>query len=397
MSKSNRAAGEGSVFKLPSKKYRAQFRYRDAAGKRKTITKTVRTKTEAVEELGKLREKAMRLMGTLSDQTVAEYLDAWHEMRTDKGLIRAKTAESEARHVKRIKEILGREKVERLERRHVFELLDRLDAGPLSGKTRSVQQVHATLRRALKDAVSRGRLAYNPASEIEHPALRTKKRPERRSFSPEEMRSILEAVDRPRKKDTAPDLSFACLIHLLAHSGLRIGEALSLSWKDVDFTAGSVRVKSTLVEAAGKVERGDPKTFAGARTVHLPASVMERLRVQRSTTGTVFRVNGFVFSSAKGGPLRMSNLLRRRWHPLLKELELEPCGFHSLRHSHASMLVTRAKIDPVTVAERLGHADPGMTLRVYSHADEQRSSEAASAFGDAIAADESKAKDETAQ
>ena len=108
MAKSNRAAGEGSIFKLPSGKYRAQFRYRDASGKRKTITKTESTKREAVEELSKLREKAMRLMGTLSDQTVSEYLDTWHKMRTDKGLIRAKTAESETRHLKRIKAILGR-------------------------------------------------------------------------------------------------------------------------------------------------------------------------------------------------------------------------------------------------------------------------------------------------
>lgn len=83
------------------------------------------------------------------------------------------------------------------------------------------------------------------------------------------------------------NLAFACLIHLLAHSGLRIGEALGLSWKNIDFAAGRVRVTSALVEAAGKVVRGDPKTFAGARAVHLPASDVERLRVQRSTTGTV--------------------------------------------------------------------------------------------------------------
>jgi len=47
----------------------------------------------------------------------------------------------------------------------------------------------------------------------------------------------------------------------------------------------------------------------------------------------------------------------------------------------------------VTVAQRLGHTDPGMTLRVYSHPDEQRSSEAANAFGDAIAVDESEQDD----
>lgn len=417
MTRSNRAAGEGSVFKLPGGRWRAQVRFRDSAGKRFNLTKTVRTKGEAVEELAKLRNEAARRQRTLSDQSVSDYLTTWHAQRVAKGVIRAKTIEIESRHVARIVAIIGRERLERLERRHVFEVLDHLDAGELKGKARSLQQVLATLRRALRDAVSRSRLQYNPAAGIEHSGLRPAKRPVRRSFTPEELRAILKAVDQPIGKDTVPDIQFACLIHLLAHGGLRIGEALALQWRDVDLPAGTVRIAATLVEAAGKVERGEPKTFASRRVVRLPASVIERLRVLRGSTGTVFRVDGLVFSTAgtdgsrkqRAGerprdrkpaparPLRVSNVLRRRWHPILKSLSIEPCGFHALRHSHASMLIARAGVDPVTVAERLGHSDPGMTLRVYSHPDEERSSSAADAFASAIAEPPKAATDEGAQ
>jgi len=175
-----------------------------------------------------------------------------------------------------------------------------------------MQKVRSTLRLALNSAVSRGRLAYNPAEGIDHPALRTTKRPKRRFFTPEELRAILQGVDEPNAGDTLPDHQFACLIHLLAHSGLRIGEALALQWKDVDFSTGAVRVTATLVMTDGAAVRGDPKTAAGRRTMHIPEDVIGQLRVQRSTTGTVFRVNGFVFTSRTGRPQNPANILRWR-------------------------------------------------------------------------------------
>lgn len=59
------------------------------------------------------------------------------------------------------------------------------------------------------------------------------------------------------------------------------------------------------------------------------------------------------------------------------------------------MLITRAKVDHATVAERLGHSNPGMTLSIYAHPDEERSTQAATAFGTAIAETDSDQEDET--
>jgi len=389
MAKSSRARGEGSIFRLADGRYRAQVRFRDAAGRRHTITKTRRTKLEAREALAELREKAAKGLGPLSDQTVAEYLDQWHEQRIAKGAIRQRTQEMESRNLRRIKSVIGGEKLEDLERRHVFQLLDALDAGELAGRARSLQQIRGTLALALKAAVSRGRLAYNPASsDLDHPALKGAARPSRRFFTPEELRAILKAVDEPREGDTVPDHQFAALVHVLAHSGLRIGEALALRWQDVDYTASAIHVRGTLVEGHGVPYRGAPKTETAVRTVRLPEAILERLKAHRRTQGRAVSIEGLVFTSQHGRSMRISNLIRRRWHVLLDELGIERCGFHSLRHSHASMLIARAGVDPVTVAERLGHADPGITLRIYAHPDRERSIAAADAFARAIAADE---------
>jgi integrase len=68
----------------------------------------------------------------------------------------------------------------------------------------------------------------------------------------------------------------------------------------------------------------------------------------------------------------------RQRHPLLKGLGLETCGFHSLRHTYASIALQKG-IDIVTVSRILGHASPAITSGVYSHFLPGREREAADA------------------
>ena len=46
--------------------------------------------------------------------------------------------------------------------------------------------------------------------------------------------------------------------------------------------------------------------------------------------------------------------------------------FHTLRHTHATPLGTRPEVDAVTLAARLGHADPAFTARTYVNRDDDR-------------------------
>ena len=74
---------------------------------------------------------------------------------------------------------------------------------------------------------------------------------------------------------------------------------------------------------------------------------------------------GYVFTDELGKPID-SDRLSRGFRRIVKAAGLPPATLHSLRHCHASlMLADGASIK--TIAERLGHSNPALTLSVYSH------------------------------
>jgi integrase len=375
MKGTRRAPGEGSVFKLQSGKWRAQVRYRLPDGKMKPLTKTCRTKTEAVEQLRELNERIARMGARGFECTeLGTYLDEWHKLRKNSGRIRASTAVEEKRHLDRLKIAFGTIEIIDLQRRHVRAAMASLAAGELSGKVRTQGQVLATLRKALSDAVREERIDRNPCDHVEGPR-RAKASME--SFSQSEVRTILEELDREHV-GKAPDQPFAALVHVLLFTGVRVGEALALTWGDVNFRKKTITVDATLKEVRGKLERHETKT-GKRRVIRLPDAVLARLKPLRGATIDMRRREASVFRTSKGTPLRQSNLLRRRWHPMLERIKMERCGFHKLRHTHASLLIAGG-VDLVTLANRLGHSDSSTTLRVYAHPFQERDAAASESF-----------------
>ena len=363
------------MFKLQNGKWRAQVRYRLPDGKMKPLTKTCRTKSQAVEQLRALNERIAR-MGARGFESaeLGPYLDEWHKLRKSSGRIRASTAVEEKRHVDRLKLAFGAVDLVDLQRRHVRAAIASLASGELNGKVRTQGQVLATLRKALSDAVREERMDRNPCDHIEGPR-RAKAAME--SFSQADVRKILEELDREHD-GKAPDQAFAALVHVLLFSGVRVGEALALTWGDVDFRKKTITVDATLKEVRGSLQRHATKT-GKRRVIRLPDAVLARLKPLRGTRIDTRRRESSVFRTSRGTPLRQSNLLRRRWHPLLKRIELEQCGFHKLRHTHASLLIAGG-VDLVTLANRLGHSDSSTTLRVYAHPFQERDAAASESF-----------------
>jgi integrase len=90
-----------------------------------------------------------------------------------------------------------------------------------------------------------------------------------------------------------------------------------------------------------------------------------------------------VFADAKGEPLRRTTIIKANFWPALTRAGLRHVRFHSLRHSFATRLIQHGA--PVTeVAQQLGHANPGITLKVYSHWFRSADSGAAAAYSDAL-------------
>ncbi|CAA7624976.1 site-specific integrase [Magnetospirillum sp. UT-4] len=145
-------------------------------------------------------------------------------------------------------------------------------------------------------------------------------------------------------------------------TGCRAGELRGLQWRHVDFTVGTVRVEQR-AEQDGTI--GKPKTLSGHRTVPLPAGLLAKLKEAHFAAGR--NPDSYVFGNRAGEPIDHDAFSGRHWRPLLRRLGLSGLDFHHLRHAYASMLLNAAV--PVTeVSRRLGHADPSITLRIYSHA-----------------------------
>jgi integrase len=157
-----------------------------------------------------------------------------------------------------------------------------------------------------------------------------------------------------------------CKAMVLAQAGLglRLGELLALRQQDVDFLRRSARVEQQLDERTR--QRVETKTPRSQRSVPLPAFVGEALAEHLRAypplpDGTLFSVKDSGRPYAHSG---YSRIFRRT----VSAIATFPAGTttHDLRHHYASVLIAGGE-SVVAVAERLGHEDAAMVLKVYAH------------------------------
>lgn len=174
---------------------------------------------------------------------------------------------------------------------------------------------------------------------------------------------------------------YKIVVTLGAGLGLRQGEVFGLGVEDVDFLRGVVHVRRQV-----KLSNGNRPYFAlpksrKTRTVPLPRSVRDELAAHlaqhpaRSVTLPWDQPDGkpvtvaLVTTSRESGAMNRNYFNARLWKPALRSAEVPAIrvnGSHALRHYYASVLLDGGE-SIKTVSERLGHSDPGFTLRVYCH------------------------------
>lgn len=148
---------------------------------------------------------------------------------------------------------------------------------------------------------------------------------------------------------------------------------LGLCWKDVDMEGGRLQVVATLQRTHEGLIMSEPKTARSRRQVILADMARDALhqhRVaqleERLKAGPLWEDNDLVFPNDIGRPMDAGNILRRSFWPLLEKAWLPHIRFHDLRHSAATLLLSKG-IHPKVVQEILGHSSIAITLDVYSH------------------------------
>jgi integrase len=154
---------------------------------------------------------------------------------------------------------------------------------------------------------------------------------------------------------------------------MRQGEILGLGWEDTDLDEGTVRVRRTLTLARGGPRLAEPKTRGSRRQIRLTVRAVEALGrhwerqgAERAAAGDNWNDQGLVFTTTIGTPIRRAKLHRESWKPLLRRAGVRDVRFHDLRHTCATLLLTKG-VHPKIVSEMLGHSSVSITLDVYSH------------------------------
>jgi integrase len=227
---------------------------------------------------------------------------------------------------------------------------------------RTIRLIHTVLHRALGQAKIWNVIRDNPADLAKPP-----KAPDRETqmLQPDEARQLLERLrDHP----------LYLLVSLALATGARRSEMLGLRWQDVDLEAGRLTVERALEETrAHGIRIKGPKTKHGYRTIALPPHIVAELRQhwreqqeQRLAAGLGKAPEaGPVFATADGRHLS-PNALSKAWPRIMAAIGMPAVTLHSLRHTHASMLIASG-LDILTISRRLGHSSPTITLGVYGH------------------------------
>jgi integrase len=336
-----RAKGEGSIFKEKSGYWRAVITFPDGSRKYK------RAKRQSVvrEWLQEQRQSIQRNVLLKDDKVLfGDYLD--HLIDAFTPTLAPSTVESYQRLIRiHIKPELGHMRLVKLRPDHLQALYSRkLDAG-LSNRT--VQYIHAVIRRSLSQAAKWGLLHHNPTNAVVAPVAKREPPP---TLSAEQAKLFLESVEGHR---------YYPVYFLAITTGLRKGELLGLQVEDVDLKRNKLQVKHTQVDIQGKTHLGQPKSAAAKRTITLADNACEAIKEHCS------KGEGYVFTSSAGTPLSQRNL-SRHFHRTLEKLGLPNMPFHALRHTAATLLL-QANVHPRLVQEMLGHSTIVLTLDTYSH------------------------------
>jgi integrase len=154
--------------------------------------------------------------------------------------------------------------------------------------------------------------------------------------------------------------------------------------------AGTLSVRRTLTTAKGGPVLSAPKTRGSRRIVKLSQTALEALRSHLARqleeidrVGSMWRENGLIFASEVGEPLDRRYLTTRCFKPLLERAGLPQIRFHDLRHTCATLLLSK-NVNPKVVSEMLGHATIAITLDTYSHVLPTMQESAAIAMEDAL-------------
>ncbi len=241
----------------------------------------------------------------------------------------------------------------------------RLDnKGGLSAK--SLKLHRNILNQTLKEALKSGLISVNPCQWVKLPQIQ---RREPTFYTAEQIEKLLSAISE--------DSTFYLLVKLTATYGLRRSEVLGLMWDSIDFENDTLQIAHTVVKVNSTVCKNKTKNASSYRSFPLIDEIKQLLLAERKKQtqnrkefGKEYIQSPYVFVWDNGKPFA-TEYVSQHFKRLLEWNNLPHIRFHDLRHSCASILLSRG-FTLKDVQEWLGHSDITLTANIYGHLDIER-------------------------
>jgi len=282
-----------------------------------------------------------------TSQYFYEYFAEWIEIYK-KGAVRSVTYQKYQITLQRLTELAPNLKICELDKRSYQTLLN--DYAETHEK-QTTMDFHHQLKSAILDAIDEGLLTTDPTRKIIIKGkCATKKK--NKYLSQFELQSLLKNLT------LADEPNWDWFILLISKTGLRFAEALALTPNDFDFVRHKINITKTWNYKNPAGGFGETKNLSSKRTIKIDPQLNKQ--ISSLTKGLI--KNKPIF--AKGRVF--NSTVNSRLKTLCKTADVPVISVHSLRHTHASLLIF-AGVSIVSIAKRLGHSSVTTTQETYLH------------------------------
>lgn len=365
MGQAKKQYGDGSIFQITDGKWGARI----FLGKKPDGSPNVKQFSGKSEAIVKKKLREFKKNQDFSEQripskdTVKSYFSNWMQQYQFHRLKPASYDRLESTVANHIYPHIGALKIDKVSRNQIQALINQLyQKEGLSYS--SVKKVYVALNACYTHALTENAVAKNPCIGITLPS------PKERTKEIQPMTE--DEVERLKAHISSAPYCYSNAYLLILNTGLRMGEALSLRWDDVDFDNKTIMItknnvmtkkRNTSGECIGGYElqtQNSTKTANGNRVVPINKSAEEALLALKQNNHTPY-----VIVNSRNNQILPSNF-ERSFQRILTSAGIHPYGIHALRHTFASMLFSKG-VDVKIVSKLLGHSSVKITYDTYVH------------------------------
>jgi integrase len=208
------------------------------------------------------------------------------------------------------------------------------------------------------------------------------RKPKRQSWSSEEARRFLESA----RADADPLYAGYVLVLVL---GFRKGEALGLSWQDVDLDSGELSIGLQLQRVRGQLLHRETKTEGSDAVLPLPAIVVSALRLRKdeqdnaaAAAGETWRESDLIFTTRYGTPIEPRNF-SRSYNTRITKAKVRRITVQDARRTCGSLLAD-LDVHPRVAMKILRHARFAITMEIYTQVSDEQTREALRRLGERL-------------